>query len=51
VVDPENRIVLNLIKLAAVSLSATWNFCGFAFFAFRPEPARPRTAERSEARL
>jgi putative flippase GtrA len=49
--DPENRIVLNLMKLAAVSLSATWNFCGFAFFAFRPDLACSRAAERSEVRL
>ena len=31
----EGYYALNAIKLAAVAVSATWNFCGFNFFVFR----------------
>ncbi len=50
-IDAEGLLALNLVKLAAVSLSATWNFCGFAFFAFRGEQPQTQTAAPREARL
>jgi putative flippase GtrA len=50
-IDPGNRYLLNLVKLGAVSLSATWNFCGFSLFAFSPARAQPLAAEPREARL
>lgn len=46
-IDPANLLLLNLLKAAAVVLSATWNFCGFAFFAFRSPPTPvPATVQR-----
>jgi putative flippase GtrA len=45
--DADSIIALNVVKVAAVALSATWNFCGFAFFAFRTqESAAPAAASR-----
>jgi len=51
VADPDGLIALNLIKLASVALSATWNFCGFAFFAFRDQRTQTQAATPHEARL
>jgi putative flippase GtrA len=50
-IDPGNLVALNLMKLGAVSLSATWNFCGFAFFAFRPSATQARAVTGREAGL
>jgi putative flippase GtrA len=38
--DADTAVALNAAKVCAVALSATWNFVGFAFFAF----ASPRFA-------
>jgi putative flippase GtrA len=43
VLDADTTVALNVAKVGAVALSATWNFIGFAFFAFAsPRGARAR---------
>lgn len=48
--DADGYLALNALKVAAVALSATWNFVGFSLFVFRdteaplatPAPAKTR---------
>jgi len=46
----EGYMALNAIKLAAVAVSATWNFVGFNFFVFRDGDGGLGAAAPGEAR-
>jgi len=44
----DGYLALNAIKIAAVAVSATWNFIGFNFFVFRdPEARQPAAASEA----
>ncbi len=44
--DAHSTLAINLVKLGAVTVSAAWNFCGFALLVF----ARPAVTDRQGAR-
>ncbi|MEZ4552769.1 MAG: GtrA family protein [Dehalococcoidia bacterium] len=46
----EGYLALNAVKVAAVGVSATWNFFGFNYFVFRDREASLPSAAPGEAR-
>ena len=42
-IDPGDRLLTNIAKAIAVAPSATWNFLGFALFAFNDRRSAPAT--------